>query len=61
MSERKGLNGAVKAFDGYGSVNRNAEDKIRILQEEDEEVREKLVTLNEFFLIQEYPLHKCVN
>nr|XP_011452544.2 anoctamin-7 isoform X3 [Crassostrea gigas] len=37
MSERKGLNGAVKAFDGYGSVNRNAEDKIRILQEEDEE------------------------
>lgn len=43
MSERKGLNGAVKAFDGYGSVNRNAEDKIRILQEEDEEVREKIV------------------
>lgn len=42
MSERKGLNGAVKAFDSYGSVNRNAEDKIRILQEEDEEVRGKL-------------------
>lgn len=45
MSERKGLNGVVKVFDGYGSVNRNVEDKICILEEEDEEVREKLVDI----------------
>lgn len=39
MSEKKGLNGAVKAHDGYGSVNRSAEDKILILEDGDEQVR----------------------
>lgn len=39
MSERKGLNGAVKAHDGYGSVIRSAEDKILILEDGDEQVR----------------------
>jgi hypothetical protein len=34
MSETKGLNGVVRAYDGYGSVSRN-EDKVRILAEEE--------------------------